>query len=668
MSKQGRARSMPERVSHAWDSVARGMAPDPLDLDPTLIETMQRLHSLGGQPRPDAAFAERLEEELMRSQADALLRHLTPYRLLTTEPNGKSPPRPLPPSATWSGPSRSRGRWLASFATAALVLLTLIGSFVVIHGPLRLVSHKEHPAIIPAIDSTLESNLPPGVTEDTVLFDHVFNEIPVGSDWAGVERTSLAPGAVMNQGTPETSGVGPMLYRVEVGSVTGQVDGPIEVTRAGATTASQVDGNAAVALEAGDVAFVPPGVASHWRNTGSSPATILDAGVSLPGGVNGGEWVDGTLLSFDALIDASAIEPPPAPSELTVHRLTIEPGAILPGEPAAGLKLVGVESGTLTIVWAKRTDPTVQTGTHETPAGTWMDINSAGLFAKELRNDGAEPLTILVMTVEPVAASPATPVAPAAALSTDPAADTVLMQGTFDTIPQLANWEGIARATLAPGTEMALGKSENDGEGPMLYRVEFGELTIRADGPISVTRAGTSAPVTIPPGTDVVLQEGDQGYTPSGVTSRWRNARQVPAVVLDAGFTTSAQGVLSQGVSHDAVAWTYGSPPKKPVAVVVHRSTLPAATALAAQNLLGLQTLYVESGTIEVVDAKHLATTANPLSTAAAGKLAQTIGPGSFYSAADQPENAVRVTDAGPATLLIMTVVDAATGKALPMS
>ncbi|MCC7022023.1 MAG: hypothetical protein IT338_04310 [Thermomicrobiales bacterium] len=109
-----------------------------------------------------------------------------------------------------------------------------------------------------------------------------------------------------------------------------------------------------------------------------------------------------------------------AEAELTVRRLTLPPGASIVGGPAPGLKLVGVEAGTLTIDWADSANrPVDGQSTNATPtsrvvlprdykAGSWADVNRAGTlatprgagpFATTLRNDGSEPVTLLALTV-----------------------------------------------------------------------------------------------------------------------------------------------------------------------------------------------------------------------------------------------------------------------------
>jgi hypothetical protein len=236
--------------------------------------------------------------------------------------------------------------------------------------------------------------------------------------------------------------------------------------------------------------------------------------------------------------------------------------------------------------------------------------------------------------------------------------ESVLMQGTFATFPPYASWEGIARATLAPGTAFDLGRAQNDGEGPLLYRVEFGELTVNADGPIRVVRAGATEATTIPAGTEVVLREGDQGFAPSGVSSRWRNDRQVPTIVLDAGIATYGSGVLPPGVTHEPMVATYATAPKNPVDVVVRRVTLSPAALLTLDLVPGLQLLYLESGQLQVIPADTLAMAANPLETSGPVKGVRTVTGGPVFSGVIPKGSGIRVAETGPATLLMLTVVD----------
>jgi hypothetical protein len=253
----------------------------------------------------------------------------------------------------------------------------------------------------------------------------------------------------------------------------------------------------------------------------------------------------------------------------------------------------------------------------------------------------------------------ANPVAQTAARPAAITGDAIFMQGTFDLIPPFAGWEGIERTTLHPGAEWPLGKSENDGEGPWLYRVESGELTINADGPISVTRAGEDQAIPVPPGTDVVLATGDQGLTPSGVTSRWRNDGSVPTVVMDAGITTCGSEVQPDGIIHDELVYKlFSEPPQTPVQVAVRRATLPAKAVLPIDALPGLELAYVESGQVDIIDPNAAAMTANPLDTTSKQR-SRPIPSGPYPLPSFRSGQVFKVSEAGPAVMLLMTIATA---------
>jgi hypothetical protein len=81
------------------------------------------------------------------------------------------------------------------------------------------------------------------------------------------------------------------LVYVEAGSVTVQLNAPLQITRAAmvamlATPNAAIPGpepvaaNATVMIHAGDSVVGPPNVGGEVRNTGSSPAVLLLAGIA----------------------------------------------------------------------------------------------------------------------------------------------------------------------------------------------------------------------------------------------------------------------------------------------------------------------------------------------------------------------------------------------------
>ena len=123
------------QASRLWDALATGTLPDPTGLDPALVETIRQLHALGAHARPDPRFAHDLEEVLMQTMPIGSAVPLPLGLTLTTVSNGARPVSSLPGSPL-PRPARSR-LFLAQLATAALVLLTLLSSFVVFGEPLR---------------------------------------------------------------------------------------------------------------------------------------------------------------------------------------------------------------------------------------------------------------------------------------------------------------------------------------------------------------------------------------------------------------------------------------------------------------------------------------------------------------------------------------------------
>lgn len=119
--------------------------------DPALVHTIDRLDALDDAPDADPAFANRLLEDLMATtaQPDALLRSTATGAVSR---NGRFPRGVLPVAAPGRERSRSRAV-LAQLATAALVVLTLIGSFFAF-GPGRRAGQEARPAIVPAISGT----------------------------------------------------------------------------------------------------------------------------------------------------------------------------------------------------------------------------------------------------------------------------------------------------------------------------------------------------------------------------------------------------------------------------------------------------------------------------------------------------------------------------------
>ena len=159
-----------DQLSQYWDARRSEHPPtalEALDLDPALIVTVKRLHDLDDARLPDPRFLHHLEQTLL--DAIGLTPGLAPEVPAATVPTpaasgpttriGRLPALlPLPVQGGWS---------ISHAATAALITIVLVGSFVVF-GPGRLHRQGVAPIVIPAIGTP--STPQPGTGETDVEF------------------------------------------------------------------------------------------------------------------------------------------------------------------------------------------------------------------------------------------------------------------------------------------------------------------------------------------------------------------------------------------------------------------------------------------------------------------------------------------------------------------
>lgn len=142
-------RAAMDEVGRYWDAVAQGDGATRLALDPALARTIQRVHGLAAMPSAEAR--ERVWHAVL-ANAEATRRQEEESPLHALAPNGRALDAPI--VGMPEAPPRGRQRWfLTQLATAALILLTLVGSFMVF-GPGRVSRREAPPAFIPAIEAT----------------------------------------------------------------------------------------------------------------------------------------------------------------------------------------------------------------------------------------------------------------------------------------------------------------------------------------------------------------------------------------------------------------------------------------------------------------------------------------------------------------------------------
>ncbi|MGH2615432.1 MAG: hypothetical protein ACRDJC_09355 [Thermomicrobiales bacterium] len=398
-------RGTADRLNDHLDAVVSGDVARSHDLDPSIAATVERFFTADDAPGPPPGLADRIWAEVMD--------HTATVELVLTIPasrpdrNGRAPlrfRRTAPPN---HGPSA-----LAYLATAALVLLTLVGSFVALRGSLPLIGPEERAVIIPAIDDATE--LPAGVIEDVVLLRATLEEMPPagGTPRIGLYRTQLAPGAVERGGSQADTGVGNELFTIESGQVTVEADAPVVVTRAATNPAAEpilTQPGTAIVLDVGDQLLAPNGVSFRLRNDDLNPATVLGfsigtvgdnvQAVSRPPGVT---YSDGFPYKLPGTY-------PTVPAEATVHRLTLAPGAELPVRDLPGLELVYVEAGALDFLDVQTEMPATAVRAFTIRAGSGAETFGPTPARTVLANRGTEPLVILTASVVPTGASELTP-------------------------------------------------------------------------------------------------------------------------------------------------------------------------------------------------------------------------------------------------------------------
>ena len=152
-----------------------------------------------------------------------------------------------------------------------------------------------------------------------------------------------------------------------------------------------------------------------WLAVARGPLNVgAQAGTPAPGGPPPG-------LTFETLAFGMAATVPPAPAILVMDRITLAPGASLPGAANdPNLSLFYVEQGTLTaradapvsvIRGAALTTALATPGTMPAPeevaAGTAVTLaaGDSAVFPPfvgvEFRNDGTEPVVLLTTTIGP---------------------------------------------------------------------------------------------------------------------------------------------------------------------------------------------------------------------------------------------------------------------------
>ena len=230
--------------------------------------------------------------------------------------------------------------------------------------------------------------------------------------------------------------------------------------------------------------------------------------------------------------------------------------------------------------------------------------------------------------------------------------ETLLVHAQFERFPDGILTVSIERWVLQPGAEMPMGSHESGGEGPSAYVVESGTLTLRADGPIALTRAGSTTAASIAAGSPTTLHPGDRGLAPSGITSLWRNEGTVPVRILEAKVKRNDVSARGDGVlNYTVVSESPFVRPDHPITVTVVQVTLHPGAELVADAVPGLEMMKVEAGRLVAVDVDGAGNPLPPVVVGEATRLHRSFLPGRvFRSGNDEPVSLLLVTigDANP--------------------
>ena len=363
MARNGRHDEAISPLGRYWDAQVQRRSVDATDVDPALAATVRHLHVHDDALGADRQFADRLLEDLMQTATAQTSVPLpkNPARLQALD--APVAPRSLPQL------SSSRPHWaLTQLATGALVLLTLVGSFLAF-GPGRPGQSPSAPAFIPAFSVTPATAETDGVAT-TPLLDVTIPAISGDAAYVAIERYTVPAATTLHADLRR--GRVPAVFFMEEGALQIRaisVPDPVRVIRAGGVASEEaIATGESTALAAGDAVIVPEDGNVDLMNMAPEralalyllePANVFPAGdptVSL-------ETLGGNVRNLTA------------PLILSLRRFTLAPQTSLPGADAPDVEQIAIP-----------VDP-----------DRVMDARSSSDGA--LRNAGDEPLEAYVLTV-----------------------------------------------------------------------------------------------------------------------------------------------------------------------------------------------------------------------------------------------------------------------------
>jgi uncharacterized cupin superfamily protein len=377
------SREHQDELNRFWNAVVAGEGPD--DAFALEAEEMQLVRSL---QRAGAAAVEDSPPDLAWSRVRARLaaedgtaRPLAQTRLLTipasvVTPNGHAASVPTPRHAEtrhlWS-------RWLmSSLATAALLVLTVIGSLVAT-GVLAPGAGLRLP-MLPAISGAL--SVDNGIVTETLL-EASAKSLPDGNATAQLGFHVLQPGV-----SGYWPAVGTRFFTVDQGAVEILVSGAAHV------------------LNAGDQLTLETPEGFTMRNVGDVEARVMEVDAldaeAVTSPTNATHYYsDPTGGRVDWVIVTAATLPDDA-SHAKVERITVLPDVALDPFAATGLEWIGIAQGRLGVTLEGERLPFRWDSGEERTYGRFQQLPPirAGTDVT-LRNAGADPLVLYRLAIAP---------------------------------------------------------------------------------------------------------------------------------------------------------------------------------------------------------------------------------------------------------------------------
>jgi hypothetical protein len=166
----------------------------------------------------------------------------------------------------------------------------------------------------------------------------------------------------------------------------------------------------------------------------------------------------------------------------------------------------------------------------------------------------------------------------------------------------------IARGRISPGgsAEVAAGDHWTEFPGVAVESVLAGQLTLRSQAPIQVTRAGTGQPEEIPADTEVVLGPGDAAIIAFDQPRTYANAGGEPVELLQAKVAAAGwiPPIALSGIQDlagiESGPFAAAELPARPLALALRQVTLAAGTPIPSEeNTRGPDGLVLSTGLLE---------------------------------------------------------------------